>query len=300
MVALRFYSGFLVLMFLALAGVAIAPALAAAGQVTIGYQGSGYYYVGDTVVFNGKNTIGNTTLIKVTGPGLPANGVPPYDLSGTAGSGNTAKFVQGTTWSFIWDTSQVDPAKLGSGRYTLTVWDVSNPDVSSTAAVILKQPAFYMTADQTTAVPGDYININGMAETGVSYVKINVTDTSGRVVHTFMSPVSATGTFSYGFHVDMDPGTYLVTGRNPSMSRILSLTLTVNPTSGTTMTVATTSPENPVTTQATAVSATSAGTPVESSTIITPGVTKSGTGPAVPLLAVSLLVILVVVGIRKR
>ncbi len=65
------------------------PVLADAGSVTISYRGSGGYYIGDSITFDGKNTAGNTTIVKITGPGLPAEGVPLYDLNGIPGSGNT-------------------------------------------------------------------------------------------------------------------------------------------------------------------------------------------------------------------
>ncbi len=52
----------------------IQPVFADAGHVSISYRGSGGYYIGDTITFDGKNTAGNTTVIKITGPGLPLRG----------------------------------------------------------------------------------------------------------------------------------------------------------------------------------------------------------------------------------
>ena len=48
----------------------IQPVFADAGYVSISYRGSGGYYIGDTITFDGKNTAGNTTVVKITGPGL--------------------------------------------------------------------------------------------------------------------------------------------------------------------------------------------------------------------------------------
>ena len=58
------------------------PVMADNGTITIAYRGSGGGYIGDTIVFDGRNTFGNTTLLKITGPGLPAEGVPVNNLNG--------------------------------------------------------------------------------------------------------------------------------------------------------------------------------------------------------------------------
>ena len=54
----------------------IQPVFADAGFVSISYRGSGGYYIGDTITFDGKNTAGNTTIIKITGPEPPPGGGP--------------------------------------------------------------------------------------------------------------------------------------------------------------------------------------------------------------------------------
>jgi len=92
---------------------------------------------------------------------------------------------------------------------------------------MLKRPEFYVVASQNPVGPGDYIQLTGFAEKGVSYVKIDVTDPSGNILHTFISPVSATGYFQYGFHVDMPPGQYRVIVSNPSMKNGLDQSLIV-------------------------------------------------------------------------
>lgn len=299
MVPLPFRSKILIITALILAAGMSAPALGAEGQITVGYQGSGWYYVGDTVVFNGINSVGNNTLIRITGPGLPADGVPLYNLGGTAGSGNPVKFVTGTIWGFTWDTSRVDQTKLSSGRHTITVWDADYPDRTSTISIILKQPDFYMTANPPTARYGDYISLNGVAEKGVSYVKINVTDASGTILHTFMSPVSATGAFSYSFHIDMAPGTYTVTGVNPSMDRILKQTLTVTGSPSAAGTLATTIPEGQMTPVPPADTTPVVETTAEEPGTAMPATTQAPLSPALLLLA---LVIFgaVALGIRKK
>ena len=60
----------------------IQPVLAQEDSMIISYRGSGGYYLGDTVVFDGKTTVGTPALLKISGPGLPPEGVPVYDLNG--------------------------------------------------------------------------------------------------------------------------------------------------------------------------------------------------------------------------
>jgi hypothetical protein len=84
-----------------------------------------------------------------------------------------------------------------------------------------------MIAQPASPSVGDYITIQGMAERGVSPMKIDVLDTSGTVIRTFMAPVGNDGSFSHSFRTDVSPGQYNVIGSNPSMKKNLALGLTV-------------------------------------------------------------------------
>ena len=229
----------------------VPPIAAANGTITIAYRGSGGNYIGDTIIFDGKNTIGNTTMIKMSGLGLPPEGVPLYDLSGTPGSGNIAPVDANGMWIFSWYSSLGDTSKLQTSRYTFTVSDLSSPDQTATTSVMLKKPEFYMIAQPASPGVGDYITIQGMAERGVSYMKIDVLDTSGTVIHTFMSPVSYDGSFAYSFHGDMSPGQYNIIGSNPSMKKNLALGLTIAAPMTATATSFIPSPATPVPTETT-------------------------------------------------
>lgn len=199
------------------------------GSVSVTYRGAGGYYLGDTIHFDGKNTLGNTTVIKITGPDLPAEGVPPFNLSGTAGTGNSAEVDNTGSWFFYWDTSRVAGAdKFYTARYTFTVFDSNHPDVTASTSVMLKKPEFYATVVPNPATPDDYVLIKGNAETGVNTVEIDVMDSSGNTVHTFTSPVSSGGAFSFGFHVDMSPGEYTVKISSPSLAKSITRTLVVS------------------------------------------------------------------------
>ncbi len=182
----------------------IVPVYAENGTVTITYRGAGGYYIGDSIIFDGKNTLGNMTVIKITGVGLPAEGVPPYNLTDVPGTGNTAETDASGTWAFYWDSSRATGLdNLYTTRYTFTAFDRSHPEITTSTSVMLKKPEFYVTMTPNPASSNEYVQVAGEAEEGASSIMINVLDSSGNQVHTFNSPVSSGGYFNYGFHVDM-------------------------------------------------------------------------------------------------
>jgi hypothetical protein len=206
----------------------IQPVSAQNGTITISYRGSGGYYIGDTIVFDGKNTLGNNTLLKITGPDLPSSGVPVYNLGGSPGSGNTVPEEPDGTWRFVWssaNTKGID--KLVTARYTVTAFDLANPGQSASISFFLKKPEFYINPQPGRVLPGDYIQLSGVAEKGVTNVKIDVSDPTGKILHTYTAPVSADGFFNYEFRGDMQPGQYFVSAGNPAMKDILKSTITV-------------------------------------------------------------------------
>ncbi|MDD1696598.1 MAG: hypothetical protein LUQ54_06845 [Methanoregula sp.] len=215
----------------------IQPVLADAGSVTISYRGPGGYYIGDSITFDGKNTAGNSTIVKITGPGLPSEGVPLYDLNGIPGSGNTVPVTDNNAWRFNWfSANTLGIEKLVTARYTITAMDLTNPEKTATTSILLKKPEFYLIIQPGPIYPGDYVQLNGVAEKGVTYVTIDVIDSRETKQHTFVSPVSGTGSFSYGFRADMLPGKYFVTVSNPAMKNSLMSTLTIESPANSTVT----------------------------------------------------------------
>jgi hypothetical protein len=248
----------------------IQPVLADAGYVSISYRGSGGYYIGDSITFDGKNTAGNTTIVKITGPNLPPDGVPLYDLNGIPGSGNTVPVTENSAWRFNWfsvNTQGIE--KLVTSRYTITAMDLANPKKTATTSVLLKKPEFYIDVQPEPIHPGDYVQLNGVAEKGVTYVIIDVSDSNGTKLHSFLSPVSGTGSFNYGFHADMPLGIYFVTVSNNAMKNSLMSTLTV------------VSPENSILT--TGVLANATVTQVSSPEITQPPAVVPSRTPGLPL-----------------
>jgi len=226
----RITKAFSVIVLLIAAICVIPPVLGANGTVSIAYRGAGGSYIGDTVIFDGKNTVGNITFIRITGPGLPSEGVPVYDLNGSPGSGNSVEVNPDGTWKLAWYTSSIKGVeKMQTARYYFTAADLAHPEISSTTSVVMKKAEFYATLTPNPATIDDYVLLIGSAERGVSYVRIDVTDMSGKILRTFASPVSASGYFNYGFHVDMHPGQYYLTVSNPSLKNPLQMVLTIVP-----------------------------------------------------------------------
>ncbi|MCX6691137.1 MAG: hypothetical protein NTW33_03560, partial [Methanoregula sp.] len=89
-------------------------------------------------------------MIKITGPGLPSEGVPLYDLAGVPGSGNTANVNADGKWTFRWDTPK-DSSKLQTAKYTIIASDSMYPEKTSTTAIMLTKPQIYMTVKPSSA-----------------------------------------------------------------------------------------------------------------------------------------------------
>jgi len=208
----------------------IQPVLAQDGSMIISYRGSGGYYLGDTVVFDGRTTAGTPGLLKISGPGLPQEGVPVYDLNGVPGSGNTIPVNEDGTWRFVWYSATVKGSeKIRTARYTFTAFDLTNPEKTASVTILLKMPYVYLSPQQREVTPGDYVQLNGITELGVTDLKIDLTDSNGTILRSYTSPVSGSGYFNYGFRADMQPGEYFVSVSNPAMKEVLRTTIIVVP-----------------------------------------------------------------------
>jgi len=197
-------------------------------KISIAYRGAGGYYIGNVIVFDGKDTAGNTTLLKITGPGLPEAGVPLYDLTGQPGTGNSVDVKDDGTWRLVWYTSNIKGIEnLQTVRYTVTATDLAHPENVAATSVYLRKPEFSIIAQPDTLESGNYVQLSGSAENGISSVRIDVTDLSGNVLKTFESAVSASGYFNNGFHADMPPGQYYVVITNPVLKKTSRTILTI-------------------------------------------------------------------------
>jgi hypothetical protein len=210
--------------------VCLQPVAAVNDSISIAYRGAGGNYIGDTIIFDGYNTIGNVTLLRLTGPGLPAGGVPVYDLNGKEGGGNPVTVNADGSWRFAWYTFMIQNIdKMQTARYYITAYDLNDPTQTATTSILMKKPEFNVVANPNPLETGDYLQLLGTAERGTSDIRIDITDKAGKVLHTYDTAASASGYFTYGFHVDMPVGEYFVTISSPSMKSTYRTTVTVIP-----------------------------------------------------------------------
>jgi hypothetical protein len=292
------------------AALCVQPVLATDGTIAIAYRGSGGNYIGDTIVFDGANTVSNVTGLRITGPGLPSGGVPVYDLGGAEGTGNPVAVNADGSWRFVWYTSLIQNLdKMQTARYYITAFDISNPSKTATTSIMMKKPDFYVVASPNPLETGDYVQLIGTAEKGTVDVRIDILDTQGKNLHTYDTAASGSGYFNYGFHIDMPPGTYYVKITSSSIRTPYQTTLTVIPPGASVTPAPAGSSEPPVSVSATPATAGSegqgdipAGAPAASEQ---PTVKSS---PAVPAslieaiagLGIAVIVILCLVLIRKK
>jgi len=207
------------------------PVLADNSSVSIAYRGAGGNYIGDTIIFDGYNSVSNTTALKLNGPGLPALGVPVYDLNGPAGSGNPVEVNNPDgSWRFAWYTGNIKGIEqMQTARYYITAFDLSDPTKSATTSIMMKKPDFYVIASPDKLETGDYVQLVGTAEKGTPDVRIEIRNMSGSILHVYDTAATETGYFNYGFHIDMPPGDYPVTISSPSIKSSFQTTIHVIP-----------------------------------------------------------------------
>ena len=143
------------------------PVLADNGSVSIAYRGSGGNYIGDTIIFDGYNSVSNTTVLQLTGPGLPAAGVPVYDLNGPAGAGNPVEVNPDGSWKFVWYTGNIQGVdQMQTARYYITAFDLSDPSKTATTSIMMEKREFYAVPTPNTVETGDYIQLLGYCGRG--------------------------------------------------------------------------------------------------------------------------------------
>lgn len=225
---------FCILLLLCAAACVLQPVMADNGTFTIAYRGYGGRYIGDTIVFDGRDTYGDTVLLKITGVGLPPEGVPLTNLNGPAGTATTVRVDRDGIWKYVWYAANTPGLeKMQTSRYVFTATDSADPDKSASTFLSLEKPEFSISSFPNPVKPGEYIMLTGHAGKDITFAKITITNSSGKVVHTYTSPVTSSGDFSYNFHVNMDPGQYTVTVTNPALKAPFGTVVSVVPDEGT-------------------------------------------------------------------
>ena len=71
------------------------------------------------------------------------------------------------------------------------------------------------------------MQMNVIAERGVTEVKIDIADFRGTMLRSYTSSVSGSDSFNFGFQADMQPGHYFVMVSNPTMKSVLKTDIDV-------------------------------------------------------------------------
>jgi PGF-CTERM protein len=207
------------------------------GQVTITFEGTGTYYLGETIKATGTNADSATVYLFLVGPNLETNGVSLADITVAAKDSdvNTFKAVDvntDNTWSFKWDTSNLDKT-LDAGTYT--IYAAAAPQAKdnlmdtqyNTASVVLKKPFITASASTNTLAKGDILYVRGTAEGKPNNVFIW---TFGKNYRSCSNGASVKSDASYEYKLDRgDTGTlyagqYFTVVQHPMMNGIFDVT----------------------------------------------------------------------------
>jgi PGF-CTERM protein len=206
------------------------------GTVTATYEGTGTYYLGETLKLSGTNTDNETVWLFMTGPNLATNGVSVADgetesVTGTASTFKEVDVNTDDTWSYKWDTSQLTQT-LDAGTYTIYVVSAPNDksDLSgieyTTVSVVLKKPFVTAAASSNTLAKGDILYIRGTAEGKPTNVYVWIFGKNYRSCSNAAS-VKSDATYEYklerGDTEDLSAGQYYMIVQHPMMNGIADI-----------------------------------------------------------------------------
>ena len=101
-------------------------------------------------------------------------------------------------------------------RYTFTATDSANPGKSATTLFMLKKPEFYITVSPNPVRPGKLYRTESVLQNRVSSsAKIEITDASGKVLHTLYVTGQFLRLFQLRFPRGHGPGTIHGYGQQP-------------------------------------------------------------------------------------
>lgn len=141
------------------------------GEVTLTSSGNQSYFLGESITLSGKNTDSSNVYLFITGPNTPINGANLNDIqpvvNGAAGSFTQETVNTDNTWSYKWETSNLN---IDAGSYTIYAVGVPADKDNlknakyATASVIIKKPFVTANASAATVAKGDKLIITGVAE----------------------------------------------------------------------------------------------------------------------------------------
>jgi PGF-CTERM protein len=206
------------------------------GTVTITYEGTGTYYLGETIKLSGTNTDNTTTHLFLIGPNLDANGDSVADISvatrdEVAWTFKTVAVNTDDTWSYKWDTSALSKT-LDAGTYT--IYAAADPrykaklsyTVYQSASIVLKKPFITAAASSNTLAKGDKLYIRGTAEGKPANVYVWI---FGKNYRSCQNSASVKSDASYEYKLDrgdtstLYAGQYFMVVQHPMMNGIADI-----------------------------------------------------------------------------
>jgi PGF-CTERM protein len=227
------------------------------GQVTITYEGTGSYYLGETIKLTGTNTDSKKVYLFLKGPNLGDAGVSLADVSiPVTDPCNHATCVAipcevcwkvvdvntDNTWSYKWDTSTLSAQRtLDAGTYTIYAVAVNATGAStslsdktySTASIVVKKPFVTASASTNAVAKGDDLAISGTAEGKPTNVYVWIFGKNYRDLSN-SEPVGSDASFEFTLDtVDLFAGQYFAVVQHPMMNGIQDVIADASGTDGT-------------------------------------------------------------------
>ncbi|MFA4861684.1 hypothetical protein [Methanoregula sp.] len=189
----------------------------AGSGVTISAVGDKSYYLGEKVVFRGKNADSDSTYLFMIGPDLPAAGVELTSPNNAVVSGNPDTFTVVKTnpdksWEYTYYTINL-PFLAG----TYSVYAASQPKSADTpgpgaanVGIALKKPFITANISSSKVVKGQPFTVTGIAEGIPPGVQIWIIGDA--YAYTTKTPVNSNALFT--FNADAALSEKLITGQN--------------------------------------------------------------------------------------
>jgi len=206
------------------------------GSVTMTYEGTGTYYLGETIKLSGTNTDNTTTHLFLIGPNLDTNGDSVADISvatrdEVAWTFKTVAVNTDDTWSLKWDTSALSKT-LDAGTYT--IYAAADPrykaslsyTVYQSASIVLKKPFITAAPSSNSLAKGDKLYIRGTAEGKPANVYVWI---FGKNYRSCQNSASVKSDASYEYKLDrgdtstLYAGQYFMVVQHPMMNGIADI-----------------------------------------------------------------------------
>ncbi len=204
------------------------------GTVTIVAAGDQNYFMGQEVQLSGTDSETDNVYLFITGPNLPSAGGRLTDprtpvVDGVATTFDTADVQEDNTWSFKWQTANLN---IDAGTYT--VYGVATPNNRDnlgntqygTVSIIIRKPFVAATASQSVVAAGDKFYIDGTAE-GQPSPGVAIWILGKNFVNYSTVSVNSDSTFSKeineGTTANMAAGQYFVVVQHPMYNDIFDV-----------------------------------------------------------------------------